>query len=92
MSDTIRERLLRNLEEVDKSLRRSYIAQIIICILYLYLFYSAGAVEDRLASVKIKQLDVKCVLAEFDYAENFLIKELILISQRNKLSSAKRVG
>ena len=75
MAEATRDRLLKNLEEVDKSLRRSYIAQIIICLLYIYLFYNVITVEDRLEIVKTELSDVKCAIAEFDYAERFIKME-----------------
>ena len=72
MADDLRDRLIDNLEEVDKSLRRSYIFQIILCLLFLYLFYNAAAVSDQTKSITQKISDTRCVKGEFEKVHGFV--------------------
>jgi thiamine transporter ThiT len=74
MAEDIRDRLIKNLEEVDKSLRRSYIFQIILCLLFLYLFYNAATVADQTTPLNNQINDAKCVLEEFDKAKDFVME------------------
>ena len=72
MAEDIRDRLIKNLEEVDKALRRSYIFQIILCLLFLYLFYNAATVADQTTPLNNQIKEAECVIGEFDKVRGFV--------------------
>jgi hypothetical protein len=71
----MRDKLFDNLAEVDKSLRRSYIVQVILCLLFFYFTYNSITVANQKEDVERDISDLRDTIEEFNSVNTF-IKEL----------------
>jgi hypothetical protein len=71
----MRDKLFDNLAEVDKSLRRSYIVQVILCLLFFYFTYNSTMVANQKEGVERDISDLRDTIEEFNSVNTF-IKEL----------------